>query len=114
MKFCHNDLNNLNIFHEPEVILIDYEYSSYNYIYYDIGNFFNECTINYSVEEFPKFRVEKRLTMDEVSKDTKLYPEPYPGIEKDVLKGLAICNLYWATWSIVMAYNPSQGKFGTV
>lgn len=83
-------------------------------MYYDIANFFNECTINYQVEEFPKFRVEKRLTVEEVQNDTKLYPQLYHGIENDVLRGLAICNLYWATWSIIMAYSPSQGDFGTV
>jgi hypothetical protein len=22
--------------------------------------------------------------------------------------------LYWAAWSIIMAYDPSQGEFGTV
>jgi choline/ethanolamine kinase len=46
LVFCHNDLNQLNIFLTPqkdrEVVLIDYDYCSYNYATYDIANFLNE------------------------------------------------------------------------
>ncbi|GAA6084823.1 ethanolamine kinase 2 isoform X1, partial [Tachysurus ichikawai] len=42
---CHNDLLCKNIIHnlkEGYVRFIDYEYSSYNYQAFDIGNHFNE------------------------------------------------------------------------
>ena len=44
-------------------MFIDYEYSSYNYFYYDIADFLNESTINYQVKEFPFFRNEAILTL---------------------------------------------------
>ena len=56
IRFCHNDLNNLNIFTSPSVVLIDYDYAAYNYLAYDIANFLNESTINYCVDAFPFFK----------------------------------------------------------
>ncbi|CAD8208470.1 unnamed protein product [Paramecium pentaurelia] len=59
LKFCHNDLNQLNIFNtskkDKEIIFIDYEYCSYNYPSYDIANFLNESAINYQHEEEPYY-----------------------------------------------------------
>ena len=41
--FCHNDLLLGNVVHTPgQVMFIDYEYASYNYQAYDIGNHFAE------------------------------------------------------------------------
>jgi len=57
--FCHNDLLAGNMMFEEktkQVFFIDYEYGSYNYRGFDFGNFFCECTIDYSVPEHPKFR----------------------------------------------------------
>ena len=59
--FCHNDLcaNNIFIREEGEgvdkVVLIDFEYAGYNYRAYDIANFFNETTFDYSNTETPFF-----------------------------------------------------------
>lgn len=99
---------------KPEVTLIDYEYSGYNYYYYDVANFLNECQIDYQVKEYPYFKCIKKLSLDEISKLSKLYPEWYEGFDRDIIKGLVACNLYWAGWSIIMAYDSTQGKFGTV
>lgn len=43
--FCHNDLfrGNILVDEDSEVSLIDFEYSSFNYRGYDIGNFFCEA-----------------------------------------------------------------------
>lgn len=57
--FCHNDLLAGNMMLDEdtkEIFFIDYEYGSYNYRGFDFGNFFCECTIDYSVQEHPKFR----------------------------------------------------------
>ncbi|CAK65437.1 unnamed protein product (macronuclear) [Paramecium tetraurelia] len=63
LKFCHNDLNQLNIFNtsnkDKEIIFIDYEYCSYNYPSYDIANFLNESAINYQHEEAPYYVLEE-------------------------------------------------------
>ncbi|CAD8192250.1 unnamed protein product [Paramecium octaurelia] len=61
LKFCHNDLNQLNIFSttkkDKEIVFIDYEYCSYNYPSYDIANFLNESAINYQYEEEPFYQL---------------------------------------------------------
>lgn len=59
VAFCHNDLNAHNIFiidgeKGKTSLFIDFEYSAYNYIAYDLANFLNETTISY-VSEFPGF-----------------------------------------------------------
>ncbi|CAD8081041.1 unnamed protein product [Paramecium primaurelia] len=59
LKFCHNDLNQLNIFSttkkDKEIVFIDFEYCSYNYPSYDIANFLNESAINYQYEDEPYY-----------------------------------------------------------
>lgn len=60
--FCHNDLNANNIFLRDtgldlknSVSFIDYEYCSYNYRGYDIGNFFIERTFDYNYTSSPYY-----------------------------------------------------------
>ena len=60
IKLCHNDLNNENIMlvsDKKQVYFIDYEYSRYNYVAYDIANFLNEAAISYRKPETPYFEV---------------------------------------------------------
>lgn len=38
-----------------ETYLIDYEYSRYNHVAYDIANFLSESSINYTLESTPFF-----------------------------------------------------------
>jgi len=57
--FCHNDLLGGNILIRKEdnaVVLIDFEYGSYNFRGYDIGNMFKESTIDYSYSSAPYFQ----------------------------------------------------------
>lgn len=62
LRLCHNDLNNLNIMMDDNnTYLIDYEYSRYNHLAYDIANFLNESSINYTEETFPYFKFEDHL-----------------------------------------------------
>ncbi|XP_073785310.1 choline kinase alpha isoform X3 [Danio rerio] len=61
--FCHNDLQEGNILllngrentDRQRLMLIDFEYSSYNYRGFDIGNFFCEWTYDYTYDKFPFF-----------------------------------------------------------
>jgi choline/ethanolamine kinase len=77
--FCHNDLQEGNIllpdfgntkkkgsqqtYSDDSVVLIDFEYCSYNYRSSDIANHFCEWMYDYSNPEYPHF-----------SSDTSLYP----------------------------------------
>jgi len=59
--FSHNDLHSQNILlldKTQKLVLIDYEYSGYNYRGYDIANFFNEATIDYNVTEYPYYSLD--------------------------------------------------------
>lgn len=58
--FSHNDLlaNNVLINKERQFFFIDFEYSSYNYRTYDIGNYFMESQWNYEITEPPFFHID--------------------------------------------------------
>lgn len=58
--FCHNDMQEGNILlrqgtQKPELVLIDFEYCSYNYRGFDIANHFIEWQYNYTSTEYPFF-----------------------------------------------------------
>ncbi|XP_026143316.1 choline kinase alpha-like isoform X1 [Carassius auratus] len=61
--FCHNDLQEGNILllsgrentDRQRLMLIDFEYSSYNYRGFDIANFFCEWIYDYTYDKFPFF-----------------------------------------------------------
>uniref|UniRef100_A0A8B9NY76 ethanolamine kinase n=1 Tax=Accipiter nisus TaxID=211598 RepID=A0A8B9NY76_9AVES len=75
--FCHNDVQEGNILllagHEAsssdKLMLIDFEYSSYNYRGFDIGNHFCEWVYNYTHDSWPFF---------------KASPENYPSRQQQV------------------------------
>lgn len=60
--FCHNDVNIGNILNHNNgrLMLIDYEYGSYNYRGFDIGNFFCEWMMdnNYKLPPFYQYHYE--------------------------------------------------------
>ena len=61
--FSHNDLHAANVLllnKTNRLVLIDYEYSAYNYRGYDIANLFNESIINYSYEQYPYYNIEEK------------------------------------------------------
>lgn len=62
IQFCHNDLNRLNILCSTlpddqmdllSLKLIDYEYGEYNYLGFEIANYFNESCFDLTVKQFP-------------------------------------------------------------
>lgn len=62
--FCHNDLQEGNILlredcEEPSLVLIDFEYCSYNYRGFDLANHFIEWMYDYTAKESPNFSVHK-------------------------------------------------------
>uniref|UniRef100_A0A8C3KE18 Ethanolamine kinase n=1 Tax=Calidris pygmaea TaxID=425635 RepID=A0A8C3KE18_9CHAR len=62
--FCHNDVQEGNILllagqeasSSDKLMLIDFEYSSYNYRGFDIGNHFCEWAYNYTHDSWPFFK----------------------------------------------------------
>ncbi|XP_035498172.2 choline kinase alpha isoform X1 [Scophthalmus maximus] len=135
--FCHNDcqegnillLNNHQNSDTQRLMLIDFEYSSYNYRGFDIGNHFCEWMYDYTCEEFPFFRVDaqaypskaqqlhfienylresdrgfERLSEDE---RTKLKQEMYTEVNRFSLAS----HFFWGLWSIIQA-RLSTIKFG--
>ncbi|XP_026636964.1 choline kinase alpha isoform X1 [Microtus ochrogaster] len=66
--FCHNDCQEGNILlldgrensEKQKLMLIDFEYSSYNYRGFDIGNHFCEWMYDYTYEKYPFFRANIR------------------------------------------------------
>lgn len=59
VTLCHNDVNMLNVLipnSGAEPILIDYEFSQYNYPTFDIANYFCERSVDWMVDEEPFFK----------------------------------------------------------
>uniref|UniRef100_A0A671DQL5 ethanolamine kinase n=1 Tax=Rhinolophus ferrumequinum TaxID=59479 RepID=A0A671DQL5_RHIFE len=62
--FCHNDIQegNILLLSEPEnadsLMLVDFEYSGYNYRGFDIGNHFCEWVYDYTHEEWPFYKAQ--------------------------------------------------------
>jgi len=60
VTFCHNDMQEGNILllqntRKPKLVLIDFEYCSYNYRGFDIANHFAEWQYDYTASEYPFF-----------------------------------------------------------
>jgi len=60
--FSHNDAHSQNVLllkKNQELMLIDYEYSAYNYRGYDIANIFNETIFEYHTHERPYYNCDE-------------------------------------------------------
>lgn len=99
IRVCHNDLNSLNILLGEEIYLIDYDYVSPNYIFYDIANYMNEAFISYQ-EDFPGFKVVNTWNIKSIVEAISLYPKYEKGMEAKIIYFLCVANLYWAIWSL--------------
>ncbi|XP_023267181.1 choline kinase alpha-like isoform X2 [Seriola lalandi dorsalis] len=135
--FCHNDcqegnvllLNDRQTSDKQKLMLIDFEYSSYNYRGFDIGNHFCEWMYDYNCDEFPFFRVsaqnypskaqqlhfiesylrESDRGFDNLSEEDqmKLKEEMYIEVNRFSLAS----HFFWGLWSIIQA-RLSTIKFG--
>ncbi|XP_056137424.1 choline kinase alpha isoform X2 [Lampris incognitus] len=127
--FCHNDCQEGNILllkgHESsdkqKLMLIDFEYSSYNYRGFDIGNHFCEWMYDYNCDKFPFFKVnvqnypskaqqlhfigsylrEFDRQFDNLSEEdqTKLKEDLYVEVNRFSLAS----HFFWGLWSIIQA-----------
>ncbi|XP_040184851.1 choline kinase alpha isoform X2 [Rana temporaria] len=127
--FCHNDCQEGNVLllegrensEKQKLMLIDFEYSSYNYRGFDIGNHFCEWMYDYTYEKFPFF---KANFSNYPSKKQQLHfissymAEFQPGLENlsneeksqienemliEVNRFALASHLFWGLWSIIQA-----------
>ncbi|XP_048209472.1 choline/ethanolamine kinase isoform X1 [Perognathus longimembris pacificus] len=132
--FCHNDIQEGNILslsdtkNVDSLMLVDFEYSSYNYRGFDIGNHFCEWVYDYTHEEWPFYKAQLtdyptqeqqlhfiRHYLSEVMKGETLSPEEQKKLEEDMLievnRYALASHFFWGLWSILQA-SMSTIEFG--
>lgn len=123
--FCHNDMNEGNILLKddvkPELVVIDYEFSSYNYRAFDLANHFLEWTFDYTNGSYPfYFCTKEQFPTTEQSqeflstylkklyeldcKDVAVSKTDIEALEKEVKVFVMVSHLYWSLWSISNAH----------
>ncbi|CAN9499218.1 unnamed protein product [Ophioblennius macclurei] len=131
--FCHNDVQEGNILildnkdhtSKERLMLIDFEYSSYNYRGFDLGNHFCEWVYDYTYNEWPFFKAtpenyptrEQQLLfirsyLAENKSDTNVDQRQ---MEEDMIieanRYALASHFLWALWSIIQA-KISKIEFG--
>ncbi|XP_071349355.1 ethanolamine kinase 2 [Trachinotus anak] len=112
---CHNDLLCKNIIHnskEGHVRFIDYEYSSYNYQAFDIGNHFNEfagmAELDYGLYPSREMQMEwlkvylqayKLFT----KKTEEVSPRELETLYVQVNKFALASHFFWGFWALIQA-----------
>ncbi|KAM6215814.1 choline/ethanolamine kinase [Rhynchocyon petersi] len=132
--FCHNDIQegNILLLSEAEntdgLMLVDFEYSSYNYRGFDIGNHFCEWVYDYTHEEWPFYKAKPadyptraqqlhfiRHYLAEVKKGESPSQEEQRELEEDLLvevnRYALASHFFWGLWSILQA-SMSTIEFG--
>ncbi|XP_011685106.1 PREDICTED: choline/ethanolamine kinase isoform X2 [Wasmannia auropunctata] len=126
VTFCHNDMQEGNILlmqntRNPKLVLIDFEYCSYNYRGFDVANHFAEWQYDYTAPEYPFFHErpaagptkEQKLNfirayLRTLGKEGSLEEER---IMMEVRIFSLASHLFWGLWSVVNA-KLSQIPFG--
>ncbi|KAG8437894.1 hypothetical protein GDO86_008552 [Hymenochirus boettgeri] len=127
--FCHNDCQEGNILllngrensEKQKLMLIDFEYSSYNYRGFDIGNHFCEWIYDYTYEKFPFFKANfsKYPTRKQQVHFVNSYLAAFqPGFENisneertkmenemliEINRFALASHFFWGLWSIIQA-----------
>ncbi|XP_061465961.1 choline kinase alpha isoform X3 [Rhineura floridana] len=127
--FCHNDCQEGNILllegredsEKQKLMLIDFEYSSYNYRGFDIGNHFCEWMYDYVYEKYPFFKANflkypsKKQQLHFISSYLaasqsgfeNLSNEDKSKIEEEMLievnRFALASHFFWGLWSIIQA-----------
>ncbi|XP_045414234.1 choline kinase alpha isoform X2 [Lemur catta] len=127
--FCHNDCQEGNILllegrensEKQKLMLIDFEYSSYNYRGFDIGNHFCEWMYDYNYEKYPFFRASmrkyptKKQQLHFISSYLAAFQNDFENLsneEKSIIKEEMLLEVnrfalashfFWGLWSIIQA-----------
>ncbi|KAK1799977.1 hypothetical protein P4O66_006126 [Electrophorus voltai] len=113
---CHNDLLCKNIIHnvkEGYVRFIDYEYSSYNYQAFDIGNHFNEFAAGMSQLDYSLYP-SRQMQLDWLRtylKTYKLFTKKGADVSEQELEALYVqvnkfslaSHFFWGFWALIQA-----------
>ncbi|CAI9166636.1 unnamed protein product [Rangifer tarandus platyrhynchus] len=131
---CHSDIQegNILLLSEPKstdsLMLVDFEYSSYNYRGFDIGNHFCEWVYDYTHEEWPFYKAQPanyptqgqqlhfiHHYLAEVKKGETVSQEEQRKLEADLLveanRYALASHFFWGLWSILQA-SMSTIEFG--
>ncbi|UVC49971.1 choline kinase [Theileria orientalis] len=121
--FCHNDLFALNILDiQHGVYLIDFDFSGFNYVGWEIASFFRELTIVYDTGAPPYFMSYKKLELSNEFQSffvavylSQLLDKnvlPSDDVVKEFLGTLEIhylvVDLFWTFWGIIMKDRPIE------
>ncbi|CAF2164093.1 hypothetical protein HID58_026090 [Brassica napus] len=107
--FAHNDLLSGNLMlneEEERLYLIDFEYGSYNYRGFDIGNHFNEyagydCDYTFYPTKEEQYHFIKHYLQPDKPDEVSVGEVESVFIETDAYK--LASHLYWAVWAIIQA-----------
>ncbi|CAG9831066.1 unnamed protein product [Diabrotica balteata] len=125
--FCHNDMQVGNILlprdaelennndEEPKLVIIDFEYCSYNYRSFDIANHFLEWVYDYTHKEYPfysedhsKYPTEKqRLAFIRAYLRERGSRENPKKILREVEVFTLAPHLFWSVWALINAETSS-------
>jgi len=142
--FSHNDLQEGNVLYDEatgDAHVIDYEYSSYNFRGFDLGNHFCEHFIDYRAKEYPNFKIDpakypsKEHQLEFLSSYLEVYSEELKRLESlgaidddsnplPLVKSTTVEDLYkeaqyfmmashllWSVWAVIQS-KKSDIKFG--
>ena len=123
--FCHNDLQENNILLTPQgLIFIDFEYANFNFQSADIGNFFDEFTMDYIHGEWPFFKFDREdYPSEEIQRqfasvylseylDRPIYESRDGALITELLDSVHVfsqlSHLLWGLWSLVRAQQQTE------
>ncbi|XP_074004996.1 choline kinase alpha isoform X4 [Numenius arquata] len=127
--FCHNDCQEGNILllegrensENQKLMLIDFEYSSYNYRGFDIGNHFCEWMYDYTYEKYPFFKASvlkypsKKQQLHFISSYLSAFHDGFENLSNEekskleeemlieVNRFALASHFFWGLWSIIQA-----------
>ncbi|XP_064019174.1 choline kinase alpha isoform X2 [Pogoniulus pusillus] len=127
--FCHNDCQEGNILllegredsENQKLMLIDFEYSSYNYRGFDIGNHFCEWMYDYTYEKYPFFKAtalkypSKKQQLHFISSYLSAFHHGFENLSHEekskleeevfieVNRFALASHFFWGLWSIIQA-----------
>jgi choline/ethanolamine kinase len=113
--FCHNDLQYGNIMlseKDDSVTLIDYEYSSYNPVAFDIANHFCEMTADYHTDEPHTLHPDLYPNDEEQNRFLRAYLEAsgdevsqadVDKLREEVKEFVLASHLHWVLWGLLSA-----------
>ncbi|ALC40246.1 CG2201, partial [Drosophila busckii] len=102
--------------HEPDLIIIDFEYCAYNYRGFDLANHFIEWTFDYTNSQFPYFHHYKQqyataqqrrdfiVTYLRKYHDDEHYEptgEELDAVDAEIQFFTMLSHLFWSLWSVV-------------